>query len=50
MAHLLDIDLAARLDAAGDSRDAINEQRAATLLVKSMRAVTARLESAFALL
>ena len=50
VAHLLDIDLAARLDAAGESRDAIDEQRAAALLVESMRAVTARLEGAFALL
>ena len=47
VAHLLDLDLAARLDAAGE---ALDEAAVAALLVESMRAVTSRLEGAFALL
>ena len=47
VAHLLDLDLAARLDAAGE---ALDETGVAALLVESMRAVTSRLEGAFALL
>ena len=47
VAHLLDLDLAARLDAAGE---ALDEAAVAVLLVESMRAVTSRLEGAFALL
>ena len=47
VAHLLDLDLAARLDAAGE---ALEEAGVAALLVESMRAVTSRLEGAFALL
>ena len=47
VAQLLDLDLAARLDAAGE---ALDEAGVAALLVESMRAVTSRLEGAFALL
>ena len=47
VAQLLDLDLSARLASAGED---IDEARVSALLVESMRAVTARLEGAFALL
>ena len=47
VAQLLDLDLSARLASAGED---IDEARVSVLLVESMRAVTARLEGAFALL
>ena len=47
VAQLLDLDLSARLASAGEDLD---EARVSALLVESMRAVTARLEGAFALL
>ena len=47
VAQLLDLDLSARLASAGED---IDGARVSALLVESMRAVTARLEGAFALL
>ena len=50
VAHLLDLDLAARIEKAGQAGPTPGPDAVAFLLVESMRAVTARLEGAFALL
>ena len=47
VAQILDLDFTARLKAAGE---ALSQEAVAAVLVESMRAVTARLEGAFALL
>ena len=50
VAHLLDLDLAARIEKAGQAGPTPGPDAVAFLLVESMRAVTARLEGAFTLL
>ncbi|AMD87435.1 glutamine--fructose-6-phosphate aminotransferase [Actinomyces radicidentis] len=49
-AHVLDLDLASRLEAAENEGTALTQDLVADLLVESMRAVAQRLEGAFSLL